>query len=246
MTVRALFFDLDDTLIDDQAAVRHGAECVCSAHSGDLPAGTDHYAVWQTAFALIYPRFVRGELTFPEQRRARVRQVFALPDLGDEEADRRFATYLEGYRCGTRLFADVIPALDRLAQLPLGVITNSQAGLPESKLRTVGIRDRFRIVADPDSMGVRKPDAAIFHAACRALGVDGGDALHVGDHPELDARAAIAAGLGGWWLNRNQAQPQQSLPTITSLAQLQLHGVEKGVNSGRSRSAPSGAQARRR
>ena len=220
MAIRALFFDLDDTLIDDHAAVRHGAEAILAAHADEVPAGVDAYDHWQAAFDDFYPRFVRGEMTFIEQRRARVRRVFAAPRLGDAEADARFAIYLDGYRSGTRLFADVLPALDRCAHLPLGIITNSQGGLPESKLRSVGIRDRFRVILDPDRAGTRKPDPAMFHAACRQLEVVPAAALHVGDHPDHDARAALGAGLHARWLNRDGAPGAADLPTITTLAEL--------------------------
>jgi putative hydrolase of the HAD superfamily len=218
MAIRALFFDLDDTLIDDRAAVRHGAQTLFGAHAHQLPEGVDVYDLWQEAFDQVYPRYLRGEMTLIEQRRARIRRVFAAPQLADAEADARYALWWDGYRAGAKVYPDVIPALDRLAHLPLGIITNG--GLTEGKLRAAGIHDRFSVVVDPDCAGAKKTDPRMFLAACRLIGVMPETAMHVGDHPDHDARAALRAGLQARWLNRLSRPGSPDLPTITTLDQL--------------------------
>ena len=62
-------------------------------------------------------------MSFQEQRRERIRDVFQ-GRLADADCDARTHEFLEAYEASWRLFEDVIPALDALADRPLGVITN--------------------------------------------------------------------------------------------------------------------------
>jgi putative hydrolase of the HAD superfamily len=52
-------------------------------------------------------------------------------------------------------------------------------------------------------VGVGKPDAAVFEHALSQLGVDGDDAVMVGDSLAKDVDGAIAAELRAVWLNRD-------------------------------------------
>ena len=55
------------------------------------------------------------------------------------------------------------------------------------------IRDRF---------GVGKPDPRVFVEACRLLGTAPERTAYVGDELDIDARAAVSAGLIGVWVDR--------------------------------------------
>jgi putative hydrolase of the HAD superfamily len=61
-------------------------------------------------------------------------------------------------------------------------------------------------------VGADKPDPLIFQLALQRFGVAPAQALHVGDHPELDWRAAEQAGLGVYELKR----PQHSLINLAA------------------------------
>ena len=67
-------------------------------------------------------------------------------------------------------------------------------------------------MALPREFGAAKPEPAIFHEACRRLGVAPEHVLHVGDDPLLDVHGARGAGLPSAWLNRHGqtwSQPQR-------------------------------------
>jgi putative hydrolase of the HAD superfamily len=204
MAIRAVCFDLDDTLIDSTAAERVGALRFAERFRGQLTPGEDFHARWRAATAAAFERYLAGEIPFTEQRRARVRALCA-DAPGDAEADARFAVYLEGYRAEWRLFADVLPILDALRALPLGIISNAPLAQQREKLVRTGIADRFATIQTPDRAGSGKPHAAIFHATCADLGCAPHECLHVGDHLDHDALGACAAGLRGVWLDRSGA-----------------------------------------
>jgi putative hydrolase of the HAD superfamily len=62
------------------------------------------------------------------------------------------------------------PALDRLAHLPLGVITKGWTHSSGRKLELLGIADRFKVIVTSDATKLSKPDPRIFHHAAAAIG----------------------------------------------------------------------------
>jgi len=207
--IRAVCFDLDDTLIDSTAAERTGALLFAERFRGQVIDCIDFHARWKAATAAAFDRYLAGAIPFMQQRRERVRALCRdAPD--DDEADRRFAVYLEGYRREWRLFADVLPALDALRHLPLAIISNAPVAQQREKLVRTGIAERFTAVLTPDTAGVGKPDPAIFLAACATLGCAPAECLHVGDHHDHDAIGARDAGMHGVWLDRFGGAPAEA------------------------------------
>jgi len=71
-----IFFDLDDTLLDDRGAQSAYLPLVYAAWRDRLPHAEQEFpAVWRTALQHHFDRHIRGELTHDEQRRARIRDV---------------------------------------------------------------------------------------------------------------------------------------------------------------------------
>lgn len=200
--MQAVLFDLDGTLMDNDAA----RDAAIAAHlPGDPALGEE----WQRLEAIHYDEYAAGRCSFQEQRRRRVRGIHAAmgdAELADAVCDAWFAAYLERYRAGWRAFDDVAPALAVLAAaLPdaaLGVITNGEGEPQRAKLAAIGLTDRFPVVIASAEVGLAKPDPAIFALACERLGAEPAATAHVGDRLDLDANGAAAAGLRGVWLDR--------------------------------------------
>jgi putative hydrolase of the HAD superfamily len=209
--LRAVLFDLDGTLMDHDAARSAGLR----AHLGDwLPdLQADELAPleleWQRLEALHYDEYARGECTFTEQRRRRVRGIRAVLEREPAEeltADAWFARYLRHYRAAWRAFDDALPALSALERaqpsIALGVVTNGEGEPQRAKLAAIGLGERFPVIVASGEAGVAKPEAEIFELACERLEVEPAQAAHVGDRLDLDAEGAAAAGLCGVWLDR--------------------------------------------
>lgn len=72
-----------------------------------------------------------------------------------------------------------------------------------------------------DTVGVAKPNPAIYLEGVRLLGTEPGETLYVGDNRLLDADGADAAGLVGVWLNRTgEVVEEFTGRQVDSLAQL--------------------------
>lgn len=235
--LQAVLFDLDGTLMDHETARAAGLE----AHLNGWHPGlaVDELAFlereWRRLEALHYEEYVRGECTFAEQRRLRVRGMHA--PLGREPAqelatDAWFDAYLRHYRAAWRAFDDVLPTLAALASAyptaALGVVTNGEGSPQRTKLAAIGLGERFKLVLASGEVNVAKPEAEIFALACKRLGVQQDQTAHVGDRLDLDAEGATAAGLHGIWLDRlGTALNPARVPRIATLHELPavLHGL---------------------
>ena len=62
-----------------------------------------------------------------------------------------------------------------------------------------------------EDVGIRKPRAEIFHATLRKLGVEPGEALHVGDRLEADVAGAAGVGMEAVWITRRARDPEAAL-----------------------------------
>ena len=95
---------------------------------------------------------------------------------------------------------------------PLAVISSFDGRL-RMILEQLGISKYFSHVFVSSELGVDKPDPEIFHRALQFMKCDPGDALHAGDDPERDWKAARAAGLNVFELER----PKNSLKDVLTL-----------------------------
>ncbi|MFG2619253.1 HAD family hydrolase [Streptomyces sp. NPDC048507] len=206
MPIRAVLWDIDDTLFDYTGADAAGLarHLVDEGLGGRYGTPAEALALWRRLTELNWARFAAGEVTFRGQRQDRVRDFLDSPGLTAELADAWFDRYVTHYKAAWALFPDVVPALDALAHgYRHGVLTNSSAANQDPKLRHLGLRDRFEVLVCAAELGVSKPDAAAFLAACEALGLPPGEVAYVGDQPEIDARGARDAGLRAVWLDRD-------------------------------------------
>ncbi|MFI1810651.1 HAD family hydrolase [Streptomyces sp. NPDC020422] len=223
MTIRAVLWDIDDTIFDYARADHDGMRAHLTAEGlVDGYASVDQALLrWKELTLLHWRRFEADGVDFLEQRRERVRDFLGRPALGAAEADEWFERYLAHYEAAWELFPDAVPVLDLLAgEYRHAVLSNSSIHNQERKLRLLGVRDRFEAVLCAAELGVAKPAAEAFHAACAALGLAPGEVAYVGDQPDIDARGAAEAGLVGIWLDRADTGGRPELTRITDLHQL--------------------------
>ncbi|MFF4019784.1 HAD family hydrolase [Streptomyces sp. NPDC001843] len=226
MSIRAVVWDVDDTLFDYTTADREGirAHLLAEGLLGRYGSAEEALRLWREITDAQWARFSAGEVDFVTQRRDRTR-VFLGRRLTDDQADDWFARYLVHYEAAWNLFPDVLPVLDALAASHRhAVLSNSSIHVQERKLRTLGVWDRFETVLCAAELGVSKPAAGAFLAACEALDLPPHEVAYVGDHPEIDGRGAAEAGLRSVWIDRGGAWTDDGVPArhhrIASLAEL--------------------------
>lgn len=226
-TIRGVLFDIDDTLVDLEYAMTTALREV-SEHllPGLDQTGWDRFGrIFTHETTHYYDRYLAGELTFNDQRLLRGRAALGHfgVDLADgEESHGWLSAYSRLQPTYVRAFADVLPLLDQLdaAGVPYGAVSNNVHDYQRAKLDGAGLERVMRLVGT-DTVGVAKPEPAIYLEGVRLLGTAPEETLYVGDNRMLDAEGSKAAGLIGVWLNRaGEPSPDFAGHEVSSLEQL--------------------------
>lgn len=180
MTIRALAFDLDGTLVDSVAELAQAANAMRAAFG--LPA----------ASLIEVSHWVGNGIPVLIER-----ALAELPVPPLDEASALFsAAYLDCLGQPGSLYPGVAETLPQLAaRWPLAVITNKKALFTEPLLQRLGIRHHFALVVSGDTTARSKPDPLPLRYAAEQLRMAVGDWLMIGDSRN-DMQAARAAGMG--------------------------------------------------
>lgn len=203
MPIRAVFFDLDDTLCNAGPAWRAGETAAFEVLRErrpelDLEAARD---VWRKVNDRLLERLNAGALTMAQVRARRFGALLKRLDAEDDGLAEALSAELARVRLASvRLFDDAVPTLDALRPAcHLGVITNGAGDDHDdsqySTLRHLRLLDLFDSIWISDLVGFRKPDPRIFEAALGGVGMDPTEAAHVGDSLAKDVAGANAAGV---------------------------------------------------
>lgn len=200
-------FDLDDTLIDHQAAFLAWAEEFAAAH------GLGSEGVSRLLAA-------KAEYSGPKDRLfARVRAEFDLAEPVE--------VLWRQYRRRIPELALCRPEdLDALEQLRgggwrIGIVTNGMADNQLAKIQRTGLADLVDAWCISDEVGIRKPDPRIFRLAAQRCGMPADrTGWMVGDSLTHDVAGGRAAGLRTVWINPSQraVPPDHCGPELTVAA----------------------------
>jgi HAD superfamily hydrolase (TIGR01549 family) len=247
--LRAVFFDLDGTLLDyGEDAWAQTVHVTCAGLAREEPGlDTERLSAayrricltqWEAASAAV--RAPSGAVNGASSGHAIWRELWhrALVECGhsgdrpapDGPAQRAMELYRDDRMRRYRLYDDVADTLAavRARVGPLALITNGPVDTQREKLAATGLDRIFEVVLVSGEVGVAKPDERIFELALRALGVEPRVAWHVGDSMVSDVAGAHRAGLGaGVWLNRGAAArppdgpaPGHEIASLTELVSL--------------------------
>lgn len=152
------------------------------------------------------PAFLRLCLTTnirePERFLSHVAQVYGFS--ATREVLARFQTILEREAYDLSRYEDVNETIVGLKEkgYRLGIISNLWA-FPERRIFVENnFGDHFEHRVYSFEIGHEKPEPEIFHEACKRFGVEAGDCLMVGDHPEKDVQGALQVGMNAALIDR--------------------------------------------
>jgi HAD superfamily hydrolase (TIGR01549 family) len=111
-------------------------------------------------------------------------------------------------------------ALEKLrsAGFRLAVISNADGRMADV-LDRCGLTTYFDFVIDSETVGVEKPDPAIFLDACQRLELEPSECLYVGDLYQVDYQGSTAAGLQGVLIDPLRLHGGRA-PRVSDLAEL--------------------------
>ncbi|RZI41432.1 HAD family hydrolase [Herbaspirillum sp. HC18] len=207
--IKAVLFDLDDTLWPIVPVIRRAEILLFDWLVANAPevarrVSIDGMRARRQELMASDPVY---QLDLRVLRRTVLMEAFAAAGADIAMVDQAMAVFSKA-RNEVTPFEDVLPTLKSLQdRVALGSVSNGVADLHE-----IGIAHFFQASVAAHTVGCAKPDAAIFLAACNALGIAPHETVYVGDDPLLDVEGAQKAGLQGLWINRRELIPARALP----------------------------------
>ncbi len=221
--IGAIFFDLDNTLLDHSAGARAALSALCNRYPALFKGLT--FDQVHDAFILINERYwqsyAAGTLMQEDLTLGRMRDLigWATMQTGRAAADISAAAlnrlYIAELTQATVAYDGVVPMLEALrTRYQLGVISNGFMEVQRGRLRAAGIDRLFDHSIFSDQIGAHKPDPRIFHAALECSGTSAGETLYIGDNFVYDIRGASLAGLGTVWFNPSSSEQPAGVSEI--------------------------------
>jgi putative hydrolase of the HAD superfamily len=182
--IRAVLFDLDDTLYPQSSWLSGALTAVADAGS---TFGADRTVLFRSLRAVAAQGSDRGRVI----DRALARCGYAhipVPPLVDA-----FRTHApRSLRC----YPGVVQALAHIRErVPIGIVTDGDVAIQQSKLRALRINADVVVFSDAHGRAHRKPDAVPFCHALAALRVGPSEAIFIGDRPDKDIVGAMRLGM---------------------------------------------------
>lgn len=187
MSVAAVFFDLDGTLIDT---------------APDFYAGIQRLRALRQEPAVAY-EVIRQAVSSG----SKAVLLAAYPDLDEDRRELLRLQFLDDYEAHIADFSRIFDGLEsalatlELRGIPWGIITNKPTRFTHPLLRALGLDQRVAAVVCADEVRRTKPDAEPMLLACQRAQVDPAQCWYVGDHLR-DIQAGHAAHMrtvsAGW------------------------------------------------
>lgn len=259
MSLKALLFDLDDTLVVDEAvskqtfaavgqlAAKHGVESdrlqrvareIAKKLHREGPCYPYCRGIGISAFECLWGKFegATPELTaLREWSHAFRVEVFdralreQLIDNSPLALELSMA-WSATRRKNQRLMPDAVETLARLSNYSIGLLTNGAPDLQREKLAASGLGSFFKAVAVSGEHGIGKPKPEIFQILLNELGVTASEAVMVGNSLERDIAGANAAGIPSIWIKVAGSEEHfDTTPTFTIHGLAELPKVLGGI-----------------
>lgn len=212
--IKALFFDIDDTILDyDLCAVdtvRRACEALGVAYSEAVQ--TEYRKVDDALWA----RQKLGELTIPqvlELRNAHMMAYLGLTD-GMSFQEAFIAAFAES--CDLVEGADAVLKAAKERGLPVYSASNGFLDVQTNRLTKAGVLQYFDRLFVSQTIGYEKPDVRFFEYCLNETGYAPDEVLIIGDSVTADIKGGLNAGWNVCYLNRHNKPGGLDCREITS------------------------------
>lgn len=201
MSIKWIFFDLDDTLFDFSTASLISLrrlweeEQPISSRFGDAEAFIDEYHIHNSRMWELHES---GKISADFLKGERFRLTVA-PERTDDEIrllsrrlNDRYLALLGECNAVCPGAHSLLDALSR--RFLIGVLTNGFTEVQYNKLRTTGLDRYIQRMIISDEIGIQKPDVRLFRYAERETGALPENSIMIGDNLKNDIQGALDAG----------------------------------------------------
>ena len=208
LEIKAVLFDLDDTLINSKKA-EYNAICEFKNLYNEFNQIEDiEFAKsWSKITMEIYEKYYQNEISFEELRIGRMRGLFNYYSINISNADakKKFKGYQNIYEKNWILFDDAKEVLENLKnKYKLVILSNGERKQQRKKIEYTGLNKYFSNIVISSEVGYSKPERQIFEVACEMINLRPENCIMIGDKYNVDIEGALNAGMHGIWVNRKK------------------------------------------
>jgi len=229
---RAIFFDLDDTILALNKSVNKCWQIVCKSFASQVDLGPEKLLAAIDKTRTWYwgdpDRHREGRLKLYAARREMVNLALQSLGINDTTAADSLA---DAY--GVEMEKHMVPfpgARETLEHLKRGkvllaLLTNGASEIQRRKIDRFNLAPFFNIILVEEEMGFGKPDERVFLKALHHFGLSPDQAWMVGDDLERDIDGAQKAGIFSWWVDSkdgfssraSEIKPDRTIKAIREL-----------------------------
>lgn len=207
--IKAISFDLDDTLWHCAPAIQNAENALYEWHRRETPLVTVEHsrqslAAYRMGIRARYPELA-GDVT--EMRLVGLRELLREFGYRESLAAQGFDVFYRA-RSEVQLYEGVIEMLEALGRrYKLAAITNGNADLGH-----IGIEQHFNQVHAANLVTPAKPAPAMFERCLQQFDLPAAALLHIGDNPVADVVGGHNAGVQTLWFNQLEQPWPEQLP----------------------------------
>ena len=210
--IRAVIFDLDDTLYDRNAAQIQIVKLI-SERFPQTFQGLEEERILEAFLESDRLSTIDFEAGKPSEglRDKRTKSFLRLLGLQEDNANAITEIYVRDYPKINIPMPGAVKAVKELSKrIPLAVISNGLPDVQYCKIESMGLRGMFSSIVLSEEIGIRKPDAEVFRYAAKCLQVQPAECLYVGDSYRNDIVGAKTAGMKVCWYNYKSLAPENT------------------------------------
>lgn len=205
--VKAVVFDMDDTIFYPQLPFERALKAICPLYAGDV---AETYHLFRRVSDKEFERVLRGEcdtLTFQKIRFKKTMEQCAYEAVTDEQAADFQRCYLKEQE-KIEMLAGIKETFDylRAHNIKIGLLTNGPTQHQWKKIEYLKLREYIEenhILVSQET-GFAKPDKEIFDLMAARLVLTADDLLYVGDNCQTDILGGLQSGWRTIWINHKQ------------------------------------------
>jgi HAD superfamily hydrolase (TIGR01549 family) len=234
---KAIFIDIDDTLLDYIPCCREAFDAAMTSLSGvaglsversvsanDLSVEDDLFQIFFQISGRLFSEAKHGLHTIAEVMELYPKEFIATIGYPESAVDPFKHAFRAAWGKTHTLVSGARETLEALRNkgYRLFAASNSFGHLQRSRLEQAGILSFFEDTYISMDIGYDKPDIRFYQEALRRCGLPPQDVLMIGDSMTTDILGARQAGLDVLFFNRRNEplDPSLDLPSITSLPEI--------------------------
>lgn len=211
--VKAVLFDLDDTLLSRKSAFARYCADLYHSNEAMQQFHTEDEAI---SLLLSWDFNSADTLNFRGQG-SRSRQDFFADVIS------QWPTIFDNVSHAVEMFEETMPRMLTLEpqtrqllenlhrdRIPTCIVTNGGSTMQAAKIINTGLDSLVDAYVISEDAGAWKPDKAIFEKALSLIEADPSTTMFIGDNPEADILGAKGLGMRTAWMRLNRSWPYQS------------------------------------